>query len=61
VSLLVREYPINVVCQYDARAFDGATILDILKVHPLMIVRGNIIRNPFFEEPESYLAKNHSN
>ena len=61
VSLLVREYPINVVCQYDARAFDGATILDILKVHPLMIVRGNIIRNPFFEEPESYLVKNHSN
>lgn len=59
VSLFVKKYPLNAVCQYDARAFDGATILDILKVHPLMIVRGNIVHNPFFEEPEEYLAKHH--
>ena len=57
VSLLVKEYPINAVCQYDARAFDGSTILEVLKVHPLMIVRGKIIHNPYFEEPAEYLAK----
>lgn len=58
VSLLVRQYPINAVCQYDARSFDGSTILDILKVHPYMIVRGSVIHNPFFIQPEEYLAKN---
>jgi hypothetical protein len=57
ISLLVQKCPLNAICQYDARAFDGSTILDILKVHPYMIVRGSIVRNPFFEKPEDYLAK----
>lgn len=58
VSMLLRKYPINAVCQYDARSFDGSTILDILKVHPYMIVRGSVVNNPFFIQPEEYLAKN---
>lgn len=57
VSLLLKKYPINTVCQYDARSFDGATIMDILKVHPYMIVRGSVVQNPFFIEPEEFLAK----
>jgi len=56
VSLLLKTTPITAVCQYDARGFDGATILDILKVHPLMIVRGSVVQNPFFIPPEVYLA-----
>jgi hypothetical protein len=58
VSLLLKKYPINSVCQYDARSFDGATIMDILKVHPYMIIRGSVVHNPFFIQPEEYLAKN---
>lgn len=57
VSLLLKEFPINAVCQYDARLFDGSTILDILKVHPYMIVRGSVVHNPFFIQPEEFLAK----
>lgn len=60
VSLLLRECPVTAVCQYDARAFDGATILDILKVHPYMIIRGSVVHNPFYIEPEEYLAKNNA-
>ncbi|MBI5895883.1 MAG: MEDS domain-containing protein [Desulfobacterales bacterium] len=56
VSLLLKTHPVTSVCQYDARAFDGATIMDILKVHPLMVVRGSVIRNPFFIPPEEFLA-----
>ncbi|MGF1584397.1 MAG: MEDS domain-containing protein [Bacteroidales bacterium] len=58
VSMLLRDYPISAVCQYDARLFDGATILDILKVHPYMIVRGSVVNNPFFIQPEEYLTRN---
>lgn len=58
VSLLVRECPITTVCLYDARAFDGATILNVLKVHPKMIVNGAVVQNPFFIEPELYLRQN---
>ncbi len=58
VSILLKKKPVNAVCQYDARKFDGATIMDILKVHPYMIVKGYVVHNPFFIQPEEYLSKN---
>ncbi len=35
-NLLVRRYPAVVLCQYDVRAFDGPSILRMLKAHPDM-------------------------
>jgi len=55
VSLLLKKVPVTSVCQYDAHAFDGATIMDILKVHPHMVVRGAVVHNPFFIPPEEFL------
>lgn len=57
VSMLLKTHPVTAVCQYDARSFDGATIMDILKVHPFMIVRGSVVQNPFFIPPEVYLSR----
>lgn len=57
VSLLLRECPVTAVCQYDARRFDGAAIMDVLKVHPLMVVRGSVVRNPFFVAPEEIIQQ----
>jgi hypothetical protein len=56
ISLLLRTHPVTAVCQYDARSFDGAAIMDILKVHPFMVIRGSVVRNPFFVPPEEFLA-----
>ncbi len=55
VSMLVKKVPVTAVCQYDAKAFDGAVIMDVLKVHPFMIIRGEVVHNPFFVPPEEYL------
>jgi hypothetical protein len=55
VSILLRDHPVTAVCQYDANSFDGATILNVLKVHPHMIVNGAVVQNPFFVTPEKYL------
>lgn len=55
VSMLLREHPVTAVCQYDAREFGGAAIMDILKVHPYMIVRSSVVANPFYIAPEEYL------
>jgi signal transduction histidine kinase/ActR/RegA family two-component response regulator len=52
VNELLREHPIVTVCQFDPRAFDGATIMDLLTVHPMMVVHGAIIYNPFYVPPE---------
>ncbi len=57
VTMLLAEHPVTAVCQYDAKAFDGKTIMDILKVHPLMVVRGAVVRNPFFISPEEFLSE----
>ncbi len=56
VSLLLEKYPVTAVCQYSAHDFDGAVIMDILKVHPFMIIRGSVVNNPFFIPPEEFLA-----
>jgi len=61
VSLLLKKNPVTSVCQYDVRKFDGATIMDILKVHPYMIVRGSVVNNPFFIQPEEFLSINAAN
>lgn len=45
------------ICQYDARLFDGATLLNVLKVHPFMVAQGQIVRNPFYMRPEEFLKE----
>lgn len=60
-ELKVREYiagiPCTAVCEYDARRFDGQTLLDVLTVHPAMIVHGQVVRNPYYMEPDEFLAR----
>jgi len=48
--------PVTTVCQYDVNLFDGRTILDVLRVHPVMISRGQLVRNPFYVAPDEFLA-----
>ena len=57
VSLLLKDHPVTAVCQYDANKFDGATIMKVLKVHPLMVIRGAVVHNPYYVSPEEFLAR----
>jgi hypothetical protein len=57
VCLLLETHPVTAVCQYNVDEFDGATIMKVLKVHPLMVVKGAVIRNPFFVAPEEILRQ----
>jgi DNA-binding CsgD family transcriptional regulator len=52
MSTLVRTTPMTTLCQYDTEMFDGETLFRILSVHPLMIVRGQIMHNPCYVKPE---------
>jgi hypothetical protein len=51
------EYPATCICQYDVRVFGGETIMDILSVHPYTIVRGQLVRNPYFVPPAEFLER----
>jgi DNA-binding CsgD family transcriptional regulator len=54
INSLLRRAPITVLCQYDTEQFDGETLFRVLSVHPLMVVRGQIMRNPCYIEPEEF-------
>jgi hypothetical protein len=54
INDLLKTYPLTAICQYDTRRFDGATIFEVLSVHPIMIVHGQIMRNPFYVPPDQY-------
>jgi len=56
INQVVRTNPLNAICQYNANLFDGATIFKVLNVHPMMVVRGQVVKNPYYMPPEAYLA-----
>jgi MEDS: MEthanogen/methylotroph, DcmR Sensory domain len=53
----VRQVPTTGLCQWDARLFDGETLYQVLCVHPVMIVHGQVLRNPYYVRPEVFLAR----
>ncbi len=58
LNLLVETHPLMAICQYDANRFDGATLFEVLKVHPMMVVRGQVVRNPYYIPAHEYLSGN---
>ena len=59
VNNVLAKAPVTAICQYDANRFSGSQILDVLKVHPMMIVRGQIVQNPYYIRPEQFLSEYH--
>ena len=55
LNIIFETSPIVGVCQYDARRFSGEMILDVLKVHPMMVVHGNVVKNPYYITPNEFL------
>lgn len=54
---ILNRYPLTTVCQYDARRFRGDVLMDILSVHPMMIVRGQMVKNPAYIEPDVFIKE----
>lgn len=57
INNLVKEAPITIYCYYDTRKFDGKTLFEIMNVHPIIVVDGQIIHNPFYVPPEQFFAQ----
>ncbi|EWY38953.1 hypothetical protein N825_10270 [Skermanella stibiiresistens SB22] len=46
VDDLVGETGVTALCQYDVRRFDGAILMEVLRLHPMVMIRGVVLRNP---------------
>ncbi|SEU42654.1 MEDS: MEthanogen/methylotroph, DcmR Sensory domain [Myxococcus fulvus] len=43
------------VCVYDVQRFDAATMMDVLRTHPMVLIGGMLHENPFFVPPHEFL------
>lgn len=46
------------ICLYDISRFSGQTIMNVLRTHPWTLNRGVITENPYFQDPDQWLADN---
>lgn len=57
VNYAVSKYSDPVICTYDLTNFRASFVMDMLRVHPLVIVGGVLQENPFFVPPEQLLLE----
>jgi hypothetical protein len=58
-SMLNRFLPLHpqvILCLYDIERFSGEMIVEAVKTHPKILVRGAIVENPDYLEPDEFLA-----
>jgi hypothetical protein len=46
------------ICMYNINKFPGSTIMKVLQTHPFTINGGIITQNPYYQDPDVWLAKN---
>jgi hypothetical protein len=50
-------YPQVILCLYDLERFsDGQILLEMLRTHPKVLLSGQLLDNPWYLEPDEYLA-----
>lgn len=49
-------YPQMYLCMYDLARFGDDTLVDVLKVHPKVMLGRMVLNNPYYIEPDEFLA-----
>jgi hypothetical protein len=57
VNYAVSKYNDPVICTYDLMNFSASLVMDMLRVHPVVIVGGVLQENPFFVPPDQFLLE----
>ncbi|MPZ65974.1 MAG: hypothetical protein GEU83_10800 [Pseudonocardiaceae bacterium] len=52
----LRRYPQVLLCLYDLDQFTGDIVIDLLKTHPRVLLSGMVLDNPYYLEPDEFLA-----
>jgi len=53
---VTRPYPHVTICMYDLNVFGAKLLITILKTHPKVLVGGVVHENPYYMEPDEFLA-----
>jgi hypothetical protein len=57
VTPVFEKYNDPVICAYDLSRFNGADVIDVLRIHPAAFVGGVVQQNPFYIPAEQMLEK----
>jgi hypothetical protein len=49
-------YPQVILCLYELDQFSGEVLVDVLKTHPKVLLGGMVLDNPYYLEPDEFLA-----
>jgi hypothetical protein len=49
-------YPQVILCLYELDRFSGEVLVDVLKTHPKVLLAGMVLDNPYYLEPDEFLA-----
>ncbi|MDO8897293.1 MAG: MEDS domain-containing protein [Bacteroidales bacterium] len=58
LNYFVQDKSIISLCLYNVTKIDSATIMNVLRTHPFTISGGIITQNPYFVQPDKWLAEN---
>ncbi|HWG74849.1 MAG TPA: MEDS domain-containing protein [Acidimicrobiales bacterium] len=57
VNYVIAKYQDAVICAYDLAKFGGSVVLAALRTHPMVIIGGLLLENPFFVPPDQFLLE----
>jgi hypothetical protein len=49
-------YPQAILCLYDLDRFSGRVFLTIMRTHPIVLLNGTVLENPYYIDPDEFLA-----
>jgi hypothetical protein len=56
LNRIMSDFPQVNLCLYDLTRCSGELIMDVLKTHPKVLLGGMVIDNPYYLEPDEFLA-----
>lgn len=59
LNYLIPKYEDPIVCTYDLAQFSAEVVMDVLRVHPMVIIGGVLHENPFYTPPDQFLQELH--
>jgi hypothetical protein len=59
LNYLIPKYEDPILCTYDLSKFSAEVVMDVLRVHPMVIIGGILHENPFYTPPDDFLQELH--
>jgi hypothetical protein len=57
LNYVLPKYHDPVICTYDLAKFSASMVMDIMRTHPVVIIREVLQENPFFVPPDEFLLE----